>query len=634
MMSDRAFMALRQENVALRERVALLSQRLTELEARRGVKSGTRSMARRMSSTTPITISLEIKRRPPVRSRPRSQSQSVIALQPLDACQKRLEYQRRDETPAYATKEPARVTSMVLAPSVSANSHHAGVLGRAASNTIMLLSGQLVTWASTLILAAAYGRFLGAQGFGQLYLATTFTALVGFPIEFSFNQQIVRDVAQNPRSAHRYVTMALALKGILWIALYGLAMLLAVTLGYSAEQRWLIAICGLMLVSSAISSTLISIQTAYMQVGLAKFGVVIEKFLDMALAVLLLRAGAGVRTVALVLLLGSFVGMLWQILRVARIIGIRFTWDTETGRALIRSGVAFLAYGVLGVIYYRVDTVMLSVLGNEAAVGVYGAAYRILDTLMFVPGIVISAVVSPIMSKYSVGGNGKLRLTVEKSTLAMLLCAMPATVGLFVAAPNIIGFIYHRHDFVGSEAVLQALAVGLIPLYLNTVLTTVLVSTGQERKLPLMATAALVFNVALNWVLIPRFMGVGSAWATALTEMLLLGIGVTLLDRSLIPIRLWQAAAKIALASAVMGVFAYALASFTIVVIIPVAIVVYAAATLAFRVLPQEDLLQLRGVLARFGRRLWRRPSGKRALPVEVHDLALASASTDLEAAS
>ncbi|HEX5572552.1 MAG TPA: hypothetical protein VFX31_14245, partial [Ktedonobacterales bacterium] len=67
------------------------------------------------------------------------------------------------------------------------------VVRRTFSNIMMLMSGQIVTWISTLILAAAYGRFLGATGFGELYLATTFTALVGFPIEFSFNQQIVRD---------------------------------------------------------------------------------------------------------------------------------------------------------------------------------------------------------------------------------------------------------------------------------------------------------------------------------------------------------------------------------------------------------------------------------------------------------
>src|SRR5579859_3217298 len=457
MISDEVYSDLLMENATLREQLAVALRRVGELETERSGKARKRSSSSPLASHAPAVTKRELKRRAPARNTapraktqpaasptrnttPRAKSQAVILLRPLEQAPER-KRQSDDAQLTTRAKPSQQVTNNPAASPALTQEQRGSTLGRAASNTLMLLSGQLVTWASTLILAAAYGRFLGATGFGELYLATTFTALVGFPIEYSFNQQLVRDVAQDPRSAHRYLTTALALKGILWVTLYALALLLSVALGYGPEQRGLIAICGLMLVSTAVSSTLISIQTAYMQVGLAKFGVVLEKVLDMVVAVLLLRSGAGVQAVALVLLCGSVVGMMWQIMRVSRIIGIRFVWDTRIARALIRSGMAFLAYGVLGVIYYRVDTVMLSVFGTDAAVGVYGAAYRLLDTLMFVPGIIISAVVSPIMSKYFLDNTSKLRLTVEKSTLAMLLCSAPAAAGLIVTAPNIIGWV-------------------------------------------------------------------------------------------------------------------------------------------------------------------------------------------------
>ncbi|HEY7975412.1 MAG TPA: polysaccharide biosynthesis C-terminal domain-containing protein, partial [Ktedonobacterales bacterium] len=254
-----------------------------------------------------------------------------------------------------------------------------------------------------------------------------------------------------------------------------------------------------------------------------------------------------------------------------------------------------------GVIYYRVDTILLSVFATEAAIGVYGAAYRLFDTLTFIPGIVVGAVMSPILAKYAVDTDkGKLRLAVEKSTTVMLLCSAPAAAGLLVVAPNIIGFVYQRQDFSASEGVLQALAIGLIALYLNSVLTTVLVSTGQERKLPIMAIAALIFNVALNLVLIPRFMDMGAAWATSLTEVLLLGIGLMMMDRSLIPVQLWATTGKIIVATLLMAVVAHALDTFNILFIIPVAAVVYGVAVLALRVLPDEDIAQVKSLFARY----------------------------------
>ncbi|HEU5344419.1 MAG TPA: polysaccharide biosynthesis C-terminal domain-containing protein [Ktedonobacterales bacterium] len=475
------------------------------------------------------------------------------------------------------------------------------VVRRTFSNIMMLMSGQIVTWISTLILAAAYGRFLGATGFGELYLATTFTALVGFPIEFSFNQQIVRDVARDLDAAHRYITMGLALKAALWSALFAFSLVLAALLGYSTEVRWLIALSGFSLLTMGISTTLISVQTAYMDVGMAKFGAVIEKVFDTIFALILLRAGYGVIPVGIVLVLGSIAGMIWQIVRTAKIIGIRFEWAPPIARTLIRSGMSFLAYGVIGVIYYRVDTVLLSVFATDASIGVYGAAYRLFDTLTFIPGIVVGAVMSPILSKYAVDTDrGKLRLAIEKSTSAMLLCSLPAAAGLLVTAPNIIGFIYQREDFTGSEYVLQALAIGLIALYLNSVLTTVLVSTGQERKLPIMASVALVFNVGLNLILIPRFMDMGAAWATTLTELLLLGIGLWMIDRALIPVKLLKTTAKILGATIIMAVVAHALDHFNILIIMPIAAAVYVAALLALRALPDEDIAMVKGMAARF----------------------------------
>src|SRR5487761_143698 len=76
--------------------------------------------------------------------------------------------------------------------------HGLGRLRMVVGNTVISLVGQGVTWVSTLILTIAYGRFLGPSGLGELYLAITLVGLIGFPLEFGFNQQIIRDVARAP----------------------------------------------------------------------------------------------------------------------------------------------------------------------------------------------------------------------------------------------------------------------------------------------------------------------------------------------------------------------------------------------------------------------------------------------------
>src|SRR5579871_3138995 len=95
-------------------------------------------------------------------------------------------------------------------------------LRKVVNNTLISLVGQAITWTSTLTLTIGYGRFLGDFKFGELYFAITFVALIGFPLEFGFNQQLTRGVAQKPEQALHYLTNTLLLKGALWLILYSI----------------------------------------------------------------------------------------------------------------------------------------------------------------------------------------------------------------------------------------------------------------------------------------------------------------------------------------------------------------------------------------------------------------------------
>src|SRR5262249_43140739 len=164
-------------------------------------------------------------------------------------------------------------------------------------------------------------------------------------------------------------------------------------------------------------------------------------------------------------------------------------------RGLISTSIPFLIYGVLAIIYYYVDTILLSLMTNIAVVGWYSAGYRLFDTLSFLPNIVIMAIMYPIFSKFSVTSEANLKKAIEKSTNFLLFCSIPIAIGLIVTAPNIIEFLYRRPEFNHTIPVLQALAPGLIFLYINFVLSTTLMSTKQEKKMTIMAALALTLHL-------------------------------------------------------------------------------------------------------------------------------------------
>jgi O-antigen/teichoic acid export membrane protein/acetyltransferase-like isoleucine patch superfamily enzyme len=475
------------------------------------------------------------------------------------------------------------------------------IFRRVVGNTIIALIGQLVTWTSTLLLISFYGRFLGDAGFGELFFALSFVMLIGFPLEFGFNQQIVRDVAQAPEQAMRYLSSALILKGVLWVILYSLLLLLCWPLGIPAEERSLVAICGLVLLSTAIASTFASAHYAFARTVFPVVGTIIEKGCSAVVGLVLLQHGAGVQVMPWVLLGGSLASATWQAVWFCRLVGTRFVLDVALMRGLMRTSLPFLTYGVLGVIYYRIDTVLLSLFSSAAVVGWYGAGYRLFDSLVFLPNLVIVTIMYPVFSKLSVSSVTSLKFAIEKSTNFLLVCGIPIAVGMSVAAPAIIGFLYHRTEFEHSVPVLQALAPGLVFLYVNSVCNTVLMSTKRERHVAAMAAVALAFNLALNLLLIPRYHHVGAALVTSLTELLLLGLGLWLIPKHLLPFGSLCVGLKAAIASAIMAGALIPLVNgallpfgaLGIFVLLATGILAFAAAATMLRTIPKKDVQSL-----------------------------------------
>lgn len=474
-------------------------------------------------------------------------------------------------------------------------------LRRIVGNTLISLFGQLVTWTSTLCLTIAYGRFLGDVKFGELYFAVTFVSLIGFPVEFGFNQQLTRDVAAEPEKAQAYLWNTLLLKTGLWTLAYSIMLLIVWLLGYSQEEWTIVAICGVSLLSGSIVNTFAALHYAFERTVFPSVGMMLEKGLAAAAGFILLKNGATVQTMALVLLGGSAVDAVWVAWWFFRLVGRRILFEKATLLKLMRTSIPFIIYGVLGVIYYRIDTVLLSLMTSTAVVGWYGAGYRLFDTLLFIPNLILNAVMYPVFSKLSMKSQPALRTAVEKCMNLLLICSMPMAAFMIVAAPAIIGFLYHRTDFINSIPVVQALAPGLVFLYINTLFSSIIMSTKREKKIPIMAAAALVFNLGLNLVLIPLYQQVGAAAITSLTELLLLCISLAFVPKYLLPAKSVKVGVKTLIASLFMAGILYFLSAFSIFILLPVAFLSYISVATLLRTIPREDVQALYQAVTRKG---------------------------------
>lgn len=440
---------------------------------------------------------------------------------------------------------------------------------------------------STILLSYAYGHYLGASAFGELYFAITFVSLIG-TVTDGFGLQVIRDVAPKPENAARYCSNILLIKFVLWFIFYILMLLVSWLLGYSLEVRILIAICGFDLLSNVTVSTFVSIQYALGSTAPSVIGGLLEKWLVTLLGILLLRLGAGVWVMAALFVIGSLVNLVWQATWYLQLIRSRFVIDFKLIRQLVKADLPFLLTSLLMTGYNSIDTVLLSLMKTSTVIGFYGAASRVSSAAVFLPNIIMMVVMYPIIAKLATASDAEMKLALEKSINFLLFCVMPISTIFVVAAPNIIEFLYGG-GFTAAVPALQALAPCLIIVSINFAFSTVVLSKRRDKALPISSVIALAFNIGLNLILIPLFQAAGPAIVTSLTELLVLGINAFIIPRSVFPLGSLSATFKALIASLLMAVVIFQLHTLSIFVMLPIGMLVYLVAAFVLRVLPWED---------------------------------------------
>jgi len=274
--------------------------------------------------------------------------------------------------------------------------------------------------------------------------------------------------------------------------------------------------------------------------------------------------------------------------------------------ALIRSwfwkGLPFALTFVLTILYFRIDQPLIYVIRGETESALYGAAYKPIESLLFLP-ITFLSVVFPVLAVYHRERPTEMIQAVNNFYKALLLMGWPASVGIFVLAQPLTQLLY-KPEYAKSESALQILAFALAIAFVNNAFIGALNASDRQSSFSWAAAWSVVANVALNLALIPPFSFIGASWATVLTELALGIAGWILTARYVGRVRVTALSWRVILAGLVMGIAIYPLSNLQgVAVAIPIAVGagVYAVAVLVLRAVNGDEIAWARRALAEAG---------------------------------
>jgi O-antigen/teichoic acid export membrane protein len=146
----------------------------------------------------------------------------------------------------------------------------------------------------------------------------------------------------------------------------------------------------------------------------------------------------------------------------------------------------------------------------------------------------------------------------------------------------------------------QALAILIwfLPFsFINSVTQYALIAVNQQRFLTRAFLIGAAFNVVANLILIPRYSFLGAALTTVLSEIVLFLPFYYSVRKHITKLPFVQIFVRPLIASVIMGAVIWLLREQSLLIIVPVAVLVYAALILALGTLTKEDreiLIRLR----------------------------------------
>ncbi|MEW6742899.1 MAG: flippase [Planctomycetota bacterium] len=400
---------------------------------------------------------------------------------------------------------------------------------RILSNTAFQIVARVVASVGNFVVFILINRHLTEEAFGRYTYYITAFYLAGNFINFGANGIAIREVARGGGAEGTILGGVARFKTI--TALLAVAFITALAFVYeeTAPSRLLVVLASLHLFCHALSTPLVSFH-ARLRFALPSVAQIVGTLAFLATA--LVAYGLGCRSPEVYLILygvGNIVQSFIIFVASRPLVRLRFDQTLAEFAAFFREMVPIGLSAVAASLYMYMDTLILRELKGETAVGHYNEAYRLLMFALMVPQF-FTQVLFPVLSRYHESEHGLFALLLKRALLYLLLCGSPLAVALQFLSLNVLHGLY-RAPSAETVQVLQILGWATLCIFAAYPFITAL--TAARRQLDFMKIAILagIVNLVLNLLWIPSYGILGAAWATVVTEGLVLVLSITALLR-------------------------------------------------------------------------------------------------------
>ena len=471
-----------------------------------------------------------------------------------------------------------------------------------AKNTAFMTAASVGQKIISFVYFTMIARMVGVEGTGKYFFALSFTTVFVVFVDLGLTNVLIREAAKLKEKIQSYFSTVLSVKILLGILSYIAAVVAINLMGYSEEIRHLVYLSAVTMLFDSLHLTMYGVLRAKGQLKYEAISIAGSQLLTLTLGSVFLWMGLPLIFLILAFTIPSFLNVCFvSFILVSRYkISLVPRFDSASFRHLGRIAIPFAIAAVFARVYSYIDSILLSKLAGDIAVGYYSIPYKITYAFQFIP-LAFVAAIYPRFSEFFEKDKKRLARMFEQGLKYLLLIAMPIAVGIAVLANDIILTLY-TSEYAQSVLPLRILIFSLIFSYLSFPIGAFLNACNKQVTQTVIVGVVMVINIILNILLIPTHGIVGASIAAFVGNALLTILGYMIAPQ-ITKFSHWSVfkmALQISIAAAVMGgavFFVNELSHFILAIL--VGVVVYPVMLFVTRAMDMVQLKQLFALVKR-----------------------------------
>lgn len=388
-----------------------------------------------------------------------------------------------------------------------------------ALNTGVLVIAQILEKIVNFFIVVILVKYLSEGEFGQYGFVSSYVILFSIFINLGVTGLSTREMSRKPELTPSILTAVMIpvlFSSILTFAIISWS--IALTKAGQTEVINAAKLAAAALILSNITDIFGTIPRSKERMIYTAIPRLIKQLTFFLLCILLLPKGIGLTGVFRLLLFAGLIELLFQLFFSVVILNVLPSrkFDITLCKRMLKEALPLAIVSVSVIIYYKIDSVMLSYMQGDRQVALYTAAYNLAFAFLFL-GTSFNQAVFPVLSKLYINSHERLLHIYRLSAKYLTIIGLPISAGMILLSHRIVILVYGENYIYSSKA-LQILMIAFLFMFINGLMGNALISAGNQKGLARIVGRGALINVSLNLLVIPIYGFTGAASTTVITE--------------------------------------------------------------------------------------------------------------------